>query len=242
MALYARFDCSFSDDPKVAAAGDLAELVYFRCVLKCRENLTDGVIDRRLLPRWTAGIRGKANAHAQALVDVGLWLEHPDGWRIPEAVWRRWNPTAAEVAEKRRLEAERKQAYRESKPRPNGTLTNVPLGHPAESKRRDAQPKPEPELIPATGSRGQLWTAMSQRFGEPATDAEKKNRGRQVKELHAVNATPDDIEARCNEHASRRLSWSLTANALVTHWTDLTPRQSAAHILNGARVSPFMQG
>ena len=33
MPLYAKIDCSYPDDPKVIDAGDIAELVYLRCLL-----------------------------------------------------------------------------------------------------------------------------------------------------------------------------------------------------------------
>lgn len=126
MALYAKIDCAFPEDPKVIEAGDIAELVYLRCVLKCRELLTDGVIHRVRLDRWTVGIRGKATVHAARLVEVGLWELHPDGWRIPHAVWAKWNPLASDVQDKREEEANRKRAYREAmkSQRDNGTSPN----------------------------------------------------------------------------------------------------------------------
>lgn len=83
MALYAKVDVSFPDDPKVVEAGDLAELVYLRCVLRSREHLTDGFIDKRVAGRWCAGIRGRLANHFAALVRVGLLTEVDGGWQIP---------------------------------------------------------------------------------------------------------------------------------------------------------------
>ena len=113
--LYASLSCQLPDKPEIIEAGDIAELVYYRAVLRCREYLTNGVIDRRVLARWFAGIRGKPAAHLDALVSVGLLEPHPQGWSIPLRVWSEWNPTAEEVQEARHLERERKREYRDRK-------------------------------------------------------------------------------------------------------------------------------
>lgn len=84
MSLYVKLSTAFPDDPKIIDAGPLAELLYIRCILKCRENLSDGVIDRRRLPRWAAGVTARPTVLAKRLVDVGLWVEHPDGWAMPQ--------------------------------------------------------------------------------------------------------------------------------------------------------------
>ena len=66
-----------------------------------------------------------------------------------------------------------------------------------------------------------LWDALSALFGEPSTNSEKSNRGRQVRELAQVGATAHEIQVRAAEHARRNLHWTLTANSLLTHWTEL---------------------
>lgn len=124
-ALYAQFDCEFPDRPDVAEAGDLAELVYMRTVLRCRRYLTDGVVDHRVLTRWYAGIRGKVETHLSRLVAVGLLETHPDGWRIPLDVWSAWNPTKEEVQVKRDSEAERLRQVRAKKKEANAERTDV---------------------------------------------------------------------------------------------------------------------
>ena len=95
---------------------------------------------------------------------------------------------------------------------------------------------------PTTPPRNELWDALTRAFGEPATKSEKSNRGRQVKELTAVKATAADIDARVLEHRKRQLNWTLTANALVTKWTELAPKAAAdARIFDpdtGAYLSP----
>lgn len=106
MPLFAKFDVTFPDDPKVIEAGDIAELVYLRCVLRCKAHGSDGVIHRRRLARWLVGIRGNHEHHMATLVNVGLLCLHPDGWCIPPNAWGKWNLTASEVEEKRKKKAE----------------------------------------------------------------------------------------------------------------------------------------
>jgi hypothetical protein len=85
--------------------------------------------------------------------------------------------------------------------------------------------KLEGKTIAAVAARNNpLWDALTVHFGEPATATEKSNRGRHCKELTEAQATPADIHARVQEHKRRRLSWTLTANALIKHWTDLEPK------------------
>lgn len=111
--LYAQMSCTLPDKPEIIDAGPDCELVYYRAILRCRDNLTDGVIDRRRVARWFAGIRGRPKAHLDRLVEVGLLEPHPDGWRIPLSVWIEWNPTREEVDAKREAESERKRLWRE---------------------------------------------------------------------------------------------------------------------------------
>lgn len=147
MPLYAAIDVGFPDDPKVVDAGDIAELVYLRCVLRARGSLTDGVIDRRVLSRWLVGIRGPHGKHMDRLVEVGLLCTHDAGWCIPLNAWKKWNPTKAEVEQKREDEKQRKADYRDKKraeemsQRDNG-------GTPNGIREVSAHVKPEPTEKP----------------------------------------------------------------------------------------------
>lgn len=177
--LYAKVGCSLPDDPKMIDAGDICELVYIRCLLRAREALSDGVIDRRRLPRWCIGIRGDVKKHAARLVEVGLWELHSDGWCIPADVWTRWNPMATEVQAKRDEEAERKRRFREKK---RNESADVPTGQKRTHGTRDAQPEPEPEPEPQ---------------GEPET--ETKNPSSQNGSSTARPAGGEDSSSRRND-------------------------------------------
>lgn len=80
--LFAQLSCKLPDKPELIEAGHVCELVYYRAVLRCREYLTDGVIDRRRLTRWFDGIPRPAR-HLDQLVAVGMLEPHPAGWAIP---------------------------------------------------------------------------------------------------------------------------------------------------------------
>lgn len=126
MTLYAKIDCSFPDDPKVIEAGPMAELLYLRMVLHCREHLTDGVVNRAHLSRIATGLRTK-DALVRRLLDTKLLEEHQDGWRIPVRVWRRWNPTKAAVAKAAAVKSEagtlgNHERWHQSNPNPNCPL------------------------------------------------------------------------------------------------------------------------
>jgi hypothetical protein len=114
MELHAQIACRLPDKVEIIDAGPMPELVYYRACLRVREYLTDGVIARQHLSRWFAGIPHPAK-HLARLVEVGLLLDHPEGWQFPDQVWRRWIPTRAAVQAKREAEAERLRAYREQK-------------------------------------------------------------------------------------------------------------------------------
>ena len=90
---------------------------------------------------------------------------------------------------------------------------------------------------PRKAERDALWDALTAAFGEPQTASEKSNRGRHVRELLEAQATPEAIAARIREHSARKLTWTLTANALLTHWTDLAPRRADVVEMHGARMS-----
>jgi hypothetical protein len=122
MTLYSKIDVSLARDPRMIAAGPMARLLYIQAILYCRENLTDGHIDRLILPLVAVDIPKPSNL-MDRLVEVGAIELNGVGWQIPETVWRKYNPTKAEVEQMRQDAADRKRDYRERKR--NG---DVPMG------------------------------------------------------------------------------------------------------------------
>ena len=204
MPLYAKIDVSLPDDPKMAQAGDLAELAYLRCILRGREHLTDGVIDRRVVARWLVGIRGKPETHMARLVEVGYLEVHPDGWCIPLEAWKKWNPLKADVEAKRAEDAERKRKKR------TGESTECPRGQDADSAptsdgvqtREKRQPEPEPQAAAADESAVDDEVArridLRRRRGEDiGPGLIRLIRQDVIRDRSLPPAEPEDVPGRC---------------------------------------------
>src|SRR5690606_24804422 len=87
-------------------------------------------------------------------------------------------------------------------------------------------PEPEPEPIIALAAkpvRDALWDALENELGGASTPTARTNRGKTVKELLAVDATPEDVTARCTEYRRRFPNAALTDSALRKHWDSLPP-------------------
>lgn len=89
MTLFVQLATSLPDDPRLIEAGPMAELVYYRSIMRCRDALSNGVIHRARLVRWFDGIP-RVERQLNALVDVGLLEMHDDGWCIPERADDAW--------------------------------------------------------------------------------------------------------------------------------------------------------
>jgi hypothetical protein len=154
MELHAQIACAMPRELARKGIPWQERAVYIEAVLYCRENLTDGLISRGELPFWMADMSPKARAvRLDALVACGALLAHEVGWRFPDHVWRKWNPTKAQVDEKRAEEAQRKADYRNrkrgvSQESPNGTNPGQVVA--ATGCPRQPEPEPEPEPEPSS--------------------------------------------------------------------------------------------
>lgn len=78
-----------------------------------------------------------------------------------------------------------------------------------------------------------LWDVLCEVFYTPTTKAECSNFGKIVRELKAVDATPEDVRYRVRQHALRQNHWDMTPNALLPHWTELGTKNGKAASNNG---------
>lgn len=167
MAIYAQLSCEMPRDSRMIAAGPLGRLVYIEALLYCRENLTDGLIERIALKFWCPDIGTRARAkHLDRLAEVGALVQVDDGWAFPDHVWQKWNPSKSEVEGKRDAERQRKADYRaKRRDRHDHSPEDVPSGHIRPGTSRGRQPEPEPEEKPEPEpmkSSAQLNTERSQ--------------------------------------------------------------------------------
>lgn len=126
---WAKIDDALHAHPKVARAWKAhprAVGLHLLAVSYCSAYLTDGRVDLEFVEGKMPVVRERA-AVTQALVAAGLWVEADDGWLIHD--WHDFNPTRAEVLERRARDADRKAKGRRSQSDGN------PSGVPPESAR-----------------------------------------------------------------------------------------------------------
>lgn len=96
--LWIKVSVEFFSHPKAIEAGADAALLFLAGTAYCRKHMTDGVIPRSVLPGLCVAVKRPA-AQAKRLIDAGLWLEHPSGYRVHD--YHVWNPTKATIEAKR---------------------------------------------------------------------------------------------------------------------------------------------
>jgi hypothetical protein len=102
-----KVDDSFTDHPKVAAAGKAALALWVRAGPWSARHLTDGYVPAHMLSTF-----GGNRAAANALVKAGLWTAEPDGgYRFHD--WDQYNPSRAKVEADREATADRVRKWRE---------------------------------------------------------------------------------------------------------------------------------
>jgi len=104
-----RIDDRFRTHPKIQRA-QLGGWLHFCGISYCREHLTDGLIPREAVGTLAPGLMTPYK-HAARLVEVGLWHEEKDGFRVHDFL--DWNPTRDEVEANREWGRQRKGLYRD---------------------------------------------------------------------------------------------------------------------------------
>lgn len=94
---WTRLDDAFTDHPKIVAAGPLAGWLHVCALVYCNRLLTDGFIPQGQI-RKLADV-DNAPALVRTLVEVGLWDQAENGYRIHD--FFDYNMTAEEVKLKR---------------------------------------------------------------------------------------------------------------------------------------------
>lgn len=100
---------TFAEDPRLVKAGESAFALHVAALCFCNRNLTDGHVSREMVGRLWAVKRPKAVA--ARLVEVGLWEETEDGYRLVEFLDAQ--PSRVQVEGERRKTAERQARWRD---------------------------------------------------------------------------------------------------------------------------------
>jgi hypothetical protein len=173
--IYANISCDMPRDPRMIRAGWQARAVYTEAVLYCRENLTDGIIDRVALVYWMPDMPIKLRVKLlDHLASVGALEAHELGWKWPDKVWQAWNPSKQEVADKREAEAKRKADYRAKKKGATDPSESVPMGQRVTAttcpRQEEEEPKGKPEPEGKEEATSVVSADMSKSEAAPAID------------------------------------------------------------------------
>lgn len=91
-------------------------------------------------------------------------------------------------------------------------------GADAPRRTRAVRNVPKPKDLPAP--KNPWWDALVAGIGiNPATDQERQIYGKTVRELRALDATPEEILRRCANYRVRFPNVELTCTALTKHWS-----------------------
>lgn len=102
-----KVDDGFWSHPKTATLSDAAVTLWVRAGAYSCQHLTDGVIKRPVLR-----LVGESDA-ATELVEAGLWITRPDGWRFHD--WDEYQETSETVKKRRDDARERQRKAREAR-------------------------------------------------------------------------------------------------------------------------------
>jgi hypothetical protein len=83
--------------------------------------------------------------------------------------------------------------------------------------------------MPLKGETDELWEALVTEMGDVLTPSERGIRNKALKELRAIGATEGDIRSRCHAYRVKWPRMSLTATALVKHWSSLGSKPPPKH-------------
>lgn len=163
---WVKLDDQFFAHPKILAAGKDGQVLFIAGLCYSAAYLTDGKIDRSVLPVIAATARVRGAKSASRLVEVGLWHETDQGWEIHD--YHDHQPTAEVELKKRadRAEAGRRGGLKSrpsgskagSKPEANSEANGKGNGTPSPSPSPKYPPHPpsgsEPETPPEVAGAG----------------------------------------------------------------------------------------
>ena len=180
-------------DDALAAAGQAAELLFYRGLSFAADVIEDGFITDSQLSRLLGWDMRDVRKRADRLVEVGLWTRGEGGYWIRS--WLKWNRSKDEIQSLRRIDAGRKGSKSqtpngdsdppgsESERNPNGIQSESdtpPNGfRPTHTEpHTEPEPTPEPESeakssVPVGAETfARFWSAYPKRTGRK--EAERK--------------------------------------------------------------------
>lgn len=133
---WVKIDDAIFTNEAVMASGVDGRLLFLAGLCHASRNLTDGAIDKRVLP-GIAALVGADPAVADLLVELGLWVEEGSKYRAPH--YLDFNPSAEQVRAERAAAKKRMAARRSPELPPN-------------TERSSQSPVPSPSPDPSSSS------------------------------------------------------------------------------------------
>jgi hypothetical protein len=166
-----KLDDGFADHPKVAALDDRSFRSFVWILCYCGGQETDGYVDGAATRRCPAGARkDRLERTLGRLIDAGLLERDGDGFRVHD--YLKYNPSRAQLEERRANDADRQRRSRENQEQPRQGVSHAVTENPvtgaptrpdpkgslsprAVDVRRGERPRPEEEeeLQPLDGSK-----------------------------------------------------------------------------------------
>lgn len=107
--VWLRIDSNVPKQPKFVDAGPVASWLWLAGVAHCRTAMTDGFIQKALVPTLVPGLT-QPFKHAERLVQVTLWHHALGGYQVNG--YLEWNPSKKEVERLRKMDSDRKKGRR----------------------------------------------------------------------------------------------------------------------------------
>lgn len=207
--LYVPLDVNAPDDPKVIAAGDMAELVFYRSLCLAKRLQSDGKIASSQVRRL-----GGDSDVAAALVQAGLWAVEEGGYLIISFLKR--NPSRATVDADRRAAADRKAAYRkrskrDTKPMSPGTGESRPTGLSLSEVKRSEE---------LTREFDEWWSRYPRKVGRQKAREQFEKRRKDGVEFAVLIAARDAYAGRLNGTDDRFVLHASTFLSKDGRWSD----------------------
>lgn len=149
-------DAIFTNEAVMASGAD-GRLLFIAGLCHASRNLTDGAIDKRVLP-GIAALVGADPAVADLLVELGLWVDEGSKYRAPH--YLDFNPSAEQVRADREAAKKRMNARRSSEVRPNNARSS---DSPVPSPSPDSSSSSSSEVTQEDDVPSEVWLEMARK-------------------------------------------------------------------------------
>lgn len=218
--LYVPLDVNAPDDPKILAAGDDAELVFYRSLCLAKRLQSDGFVSEGQAQR----LLGCSPDIADRLCEVGLWATAEGGYLIVSFLKR--NPSRLELAEQRRKERERKAAWRsghaiDATELSHGTTASRPTGTERRATRSEVKRSEVKRDTREFGAEFDAWWAdYPRKVGRAAALDQFTKRRKAGVALETLTAARDAYRQQLNGTDSQFVLHASTFLGPKGRWAD----------------------